>query len=255
MVRALCFVRGAVVDKAVEAWKKSGMWGHLQAVKHIVVEVPCRAVCVCVSCVCVVVCVAGSGCACVRSVPLRRHRLLSPPHGRCFIANARGLACVFTTQGRGSAGFQDTIDDFYSKVEVVPHRPGQGPSGALLLAVCRGKVSEGLDFKVMPNTPQSNLPPRDLRTCSVRMHDQNQSLLCNPERSRLTAVSFGNESDAARVCFRTPVRSRPLTHGTPSNVPKDGRARAVFVVGIPFPAFKDPQIMAKKQCKKTRDLP
>ena len=56
MVRALCFVRGAVVDKAVEAWKKSGMWGHLQAVKHIVVEVPCRAVCVCVYLVCVLLC-------------------------------------------------------------------------------------------------------------------------------------------------------------------------------------------------------
>ena len=39
---------------------------------------------------------------------------------------------------------QDTIDEFYAKVNQPTQ---QGGHGALLLAVCRGKVSEGLDFK------------------------------------------------------------------------------------------------------------
>eukprot|EP01043_Picozoa_sp_COSAG02_P037397 COSAG02_NODE_2802_length_8002_cov_11.765532_2_plen_131_part_00 len=40
-------------------------------------------------------------------------------------------------EGRGADSFADTIEEYYNAV----------PSGALLLAVCRGKVSEGLDFK------------------------------------------------------------------------------------------------------------
>jgi len=41
------------------------------------------------------------------------------------------------TSGKNSASFDELISDFYSAVEHF---------GALLLAVCRGKVSEGLDF-------------------------------------------------------------------------------------------------------------
>ena len=41
------------------------------------------------------------------------------------------------TSGKNSASFDELISDFYSSVEHF---------GALLLAVCRGKISEGLDF-------------------------------------------------------------------------------------------------------------
>ena len=40
-------------------------------------------------------------------------------------------------EGRGADSFADTIDEYYNAVN----------TGALLLAVCRGKISEGLDFK------------------------------------------------------------------------------------------------------------
>lgn len=40
-------------------------------------------------------------------------------------------------EGRGADSFADTIEEYYNAVT----------TGALLLAVCRGKVSEGLDFK------------------------------------------------------------------------------------------------------------
>jgi hypothetical protein len=68
-------------------------------------------------------------------------------------------------EGRGADSFTETIEEYYSAV------PGQG---ALLLAVCRGKVSEGLDFK-------------------------------------------------------------------------GEKARAVFVVGIPFPSFQDTKVKLKQQ--------
>jgi Fanconi anemia group J protein len=42
-------------------------------------------------------------------------------------------------EGRKAESFADTIAEYYSAVHV--------GNGALLLAVCRGKVSEGLDFK------------------------------------------------------------------------------------------------------------
>ena len=67
-------------------------------------------------------------------------------------------------EGRGADSFAETIDEYYSAV----------PTGALLLAVCRGKVSEGLDFK-------------------------------------------------------------------------GEKARAVFVVGIPFPSYQDTKIKLKQQ--------
>lgn len=40
-------------------------------------------------------------------------------------------------EGRGAENFAETIEEYYNAVS----------TGAFLLAVCRGKVSEGLDFK------------------------------------------------------------------------------------------------------------
>nr|XP_047125665.1 regulator of telomere elongation helicase 1 isoform X2 [Hydra vulgaris]XP_047125666.1 regulator of telomere elongation helicase 1 isoform X2 [Hydra vulgaris] len=52
------------------------------------------------------------------------------------IATNKGLY----VEGRGKLGFNETIDEFYLKI----HDPAL--KGAVFFAVCRGKVSEGLDF-------------------------------------------------------------------------------------------------------------
>lgn len=51
------------------------------------------------------------------------------------------------SEPRRSSEFEPTMKMFYETIEKTSQIPvGQGVTGALFLAVCRGKVSEGLDF-------------------------------------------------------------------------------------------------------------
>ncbi|XP_071448454.1 Fanconi anemia group J protein homolog [Hetaerina americana] len=50
------------------------------------------------------------------------------------------------SRGRGGEEFEQTLREFYHVVENTSIPDPGGPTGPLLLAVCRGKVSEGLDF-------------------------------------------------------------------------------------------------------------
>ncbi|KAG8224961.1 hypothetical protein J437_LFUL006652 [Ladona fulva] len=53
---------------------------------------------------------------------------------------------LYEQRGRGGDEFEHTLRNFYEAVETTSEADGSSPTGPLLLAVCRGKVSEGLDF-------------------------------------------------------------------------------------------------------------
>lgn len=50
------------------------------------------------------------------------------------------------TEPRSSEKFDDWVAKFHNTVDLMRNPSPGGTTGALALAVCRGKISEGLDF-------------------------------------------------------------------------------------------------------------